>query len=259
MKVIIRVLSVFIFVVTFSLTISCGSHVAREQMNAFEAFRQAMDEFHRGKYLNAVDQLTLVTFNYSGSSIVDSAQYYLAESHFMMKEYILAAAEFERLVSHFPSSPLVDDARYKIGLCYFKLSPKYALDQEYTYKAIEEYQRFTEDYPQSSLVPEVLESIFQARTKLAKKTFKSGKLYFRMKDYQSAIIYMNEVLDYYYDTNFAPPAMLLKGESLSKLEREDEARQVFDKLVNKYPDSNEAEIAAIYLNAHTESQPEYEK
>ncbi|MBC8205126.1 MAG: outer membrane protein assembly factor BamD [FCB group bacterium] len=239
--------------------ISCGSKVSKEDLTAEEAFHRALKEFDRGKYLNAVDQLTLVTFNYSGSAIIDSAQYYLAESHFKMKEYLLAAAEYERLSNHFPYSPLVDDARYKIGMCYYELSPKYPLDQEYTYQAIEQFQRFTEDYPDSPLLPEVLDKIHKSRAKLARKTFKSGELYFKMKDYPSVVIYMDEVLDFYYDTEFAPRALLFKGDSYQRMKRFSEAEEVYRKLIEKYPKSREAETAVFNLSDMAEIEAEAER
>ena len=200
-----------IFAIFFSLIISsCGKKNKNELLTVEEAFREAMVKFEKGKYLDASDKLNLVILNYSGSSIIDSAQYYLAESHFKMKEYLIAASEYQRLVFQFPYSVLCDDAKYKIGLSYFLLSPKYGLDQEYTRKSVEEFQAFTEEYPNSDLVPEVLDKIFAARTKLAKKLYKSGELYYRMQDYESSVIYLNEVLDNYYDTEYAPKASLKK-------------------------------------------------
>jgi len=212
-------------------------------MSAEEAFHNAMDKFDRGKYLDASEQLSFVTMNYSGSSIVDSAQYFLAECHFNMKEYLIAASEYERLIYQFSSSNLVDDAKYKIGLSYFKLSPHYALDQEYTLRSIDEFQEFTEFYPNSDLVPEVMDKIFEARTKLAKKSYRSGELYYKMRDYESAILYFDEILDYYYDTEYAPAALFKKGQSYYKMKKYEEAMEIIKRLQEKYPGTPEASKA----------------
>lgn len=219
---------------------SCGRKNKQELKTAEEAFHEAMDKFNDGKYLDASEKLTLVTMNYSGSSIIDSAQYFLAESHFNIKEYLIAASEYQRLVFQFPSSHLCDDAKYKIGLSYFNMSPHYGLDQDFTRRGVEEFQEFTEEYPNSELVPEVLVKIFDARSKLARKIYKSGELYFKMQDYESAVIYLSEVLDNYYDTEYAPMASLKKGESYYKMKKFDEANAECNKIIEKYPDSQES-------------------
>lgn len=238
-----------IFAIVFSLLISsCGKKNKNELLTAEEAFREAMEKFQKGKYLDASEKLTLVTLNYSGSAIIDSAQYYLAESHFKMKEYLIAASEFQRLVFQFPSSPLCDDGKYKIGLSYFLMSPKYGLDQEFTRKSVEEFQEFTEEYPESELVPEVIDKIFAARKKLAKKLYKSGELYFKMQDYESAVIYLSEVLDNYYDTEYAQKALLKKGESYLKMKKFEDADAEFKKVIEKYPDTKESIKAKEILN-----------
>jgi outer membrane protein assembly factor BamD len=230
-----RSFSAIILALILIFTLSCSKHTKKELLSAEDSFHQAMGKFNRGKYLDAKEAFTVVTLNYSGSSIIDSAQYYLAESHFHLKEYILAAAEYERVLMQYPSSPLVDDAKYKIGLCYFKLSPSYGRDQSYTKQCVDEFQEFTEDYPQSDLIPEVMKMLFVTRTKLAKKTYKSGELYFRLSDYESALLYFDAVLDNYYDTDFASEALLKKGESLIKMKKFTEAQTIFDKLREKYP------------------------
>ena len=233
---------------TLLLTISCSSHKRRGTLSPEEDFHRAMEKFDRGKYLDAMEALTIITLNYSGSSIIDSAQYYLGESHYRMKEYIIAASEFQRLVNQYPSSPLVDEAKYKVGMSYLKLSPGYGLDQEFTYKCIDEFQEFTEYFPQSDLVPEVMESIYKARSKIAKKIFKSGELYFKMRDYESALTYLKSVLDYYYDTDYAPASLLLISESYFKMKQPEQGERALLKLLEKYPDSPEAEKASALIH-----------
>jgi outer membrane assembly lipoprotein YfiO len=141
-----------------------------------------------------------------------------------------------------------------VGLCYYKLSPKYGLDQEYTLKSIEDFQEFTEDFPSSELVPEVMDKIQQARDKLAQKAYKAGELYYKMHDYDSAIIYLNSVLDNYYDTHWAAEALLKKGESYLKMKKNEEARNVLQKLLDKYPQSPAAGKASQLVKTLTQNE-----
>jgi outer membrane protein assembly factor BamD len=189
-------------------------------------------------YFDARTQFRIIILNAPGSTIVDQAQFYLAECHFNMDEYITAASEYEKLVRLYPRSALLDDAQYKIALCYDKLSPKADLDQKYTYKAIEEYQRFMEEFSASELAGEAEKRLSALRNKLAKKEFNTGNLYRKMTIYESAILSFDEVLNRFYDSQYAEPALFYKGECLLKLLRWNDARTALEEFVQKFPKSS---------------------
>lgn len=237
-----------LFLAAVMVISSCSSKNAKEMLTAEESFSRAMKKFDKGKYLDASEDLTVITLNYPGSGIVDSAQYILGECHYKMKEYIIAASEYQRLADQYPSSSLVDDAKYKIGMCYFKLSPKSGLDQENSIKCIDEFQEFTEYYPDSPLKEEVLLKIRDIRSRMAKKVYDNGMVYYKMHDFEPAIIYFNQVLDNYYDTDFAPEALLKKGESYYRMKKTEEAFAVFNKLLEKYPESSSAKKTDKYFH-----------
>ncbi len=194
-----------------------------------------MKLFEKGKYFDAKTQFRIITLSHSGNMIAAKAQFYLGECHFNMKEYIIAASEYERLIKVYPSSEWVDDAKYKLGLSYFKLSPKYALDQEYTLKAISHFQEFLEDYPGSPLAEEVEKDLLLARNKLARKVYESAEIYRKMAYYNSANIYYNKVLEEYYDTQYAPQALFWIGECNRRMKRYPQALESFDEFMKKYP------------------------
>jgi len=234
----------FTLALAFSL-ISCSSKNRNQYLSAEDSFRKAMQKFDKGKYLDASEAFTVITLNFSGSAVVDSAQFYLGECNYRMKQYIVAASEYERLIEHYPYSGLVESAKYQIGMCYFKLSPHYGLDQEYSQKCLDEFQEFTEYYTESPLLPDVMNKILEIRNKMAKKAYASGELYFKMHDYESANIYFDTVLESYYDTEYAPKALLKKGESFLRMKQDDKAAVVFAKLQEKYPGSPAAKKAVL--------------
>jgi outer membrane protein assembly factor BamD (BamD/ComL family) len=130
----------------------------------------------------------------------------------------------------------VDDAKYKLGMSYYKLSPKYALDQEYTMQSITHFQEFLEDYHTSDLVPEVEKYLLEARHKLAEKVYSSAEIYRKMAYYHSAKIYYNKVMEEFYDTEFAPKSLFWIGECNRKDDAFSEAFEAFDEFIQKYPD-----------------------
>jgi len=202
-----------------------------------DSFTKAKAVFDKKDYFKAKNLFTVIVLNNPAGETYEAAQYYLAESHFHLKEYVEAISEYEKLIKSMPRSAWVDDSEYKIGLCYVKLAPGYALDQEYTYKAIDQLQKFLEDYPESELRTEGEKRLAECREKLARKEYKTGELYTRMGYYKAAIISFDVVLDEYYDTSFADDALFLKGVSHLKLNEIEPADLAFRSLIVKYPDS----------------------
>ena len=207
------------------------------QMTPEEQFAYAKQMFDKKDYYKAKMQFTIIVLNNPGHQIIEKAQYYLAESYYFEKEYLLAVEEYQKLIRSLPQSPFVDDARFKVGMCYYELSPGYALDQEYTYKAISELQQFIEDYPDSEFRPDAEKWLNECIEKLAKKEYKTGELYRKMSIYSSALLSFDRVLKNYYDTKFADDALYWKGECHKKLKQWDEAETAFRDLIAKHPQS----------------------
>lgn len=215
----------------------CSSYNVKPDIRAEERFKIAQKMFKSRDYFEAKNQFKIITLNNPGASFVDEAQYFLGECHFKMKEYILASDEFSRMTRLYPKSPWVDDAQFRIAYCDYQLSPKPSLDQTYTVKAVEDFQTFIEDFPESDLVPRAEKLLKICRTKLAQKEYKSGELYRKLGDHYGAFVYFSSVIDKYYDTKFAEPATYWKGECLFRLRRRRDSRQAFEELLRKHPRS----------------------
>ena len=214
--------------------IACGGNKVRADLTTAERLEYAMKLFQDRDYYDARTQFRIVVLNAPGSVSVDQAQFYLAECHFHMEEFITAAAEYEKVIRLYSRSEFLDDAQFKIGLAYYELSPQAALDQKYTWKAIEELQKFLEDYPESEHKEKATDLLLKIRTKLAKKEFNSADLYRKLGYYESALIYFDEVLNRYYDTEYAEPALFFKALILYRLERYTDARETLYQLTDKY-------------------------
>lgn len=223
----------------------CGSGITMKNYNtAEEQFAHSMEAYQSRHYLKAIDGFQKVVYNFSGASIVDSAQYYMAMAYYQDKEYFLAASEFERLVNNYPGSQFVDDAQYMSGLCYFKSSPKhYGLDQEELLKAIDLLNDFITDNPSSELVPDARETIRLGQERLARKEFESGRMYFRLSNYPSAKIYFQAVIDEYTATEYAGRSLFYLADIEYKTKKYDDAKQKFQSFLVIYPEHELAEKA----------------
>ncbi len=234
-KVIYFPLIIVFIVISLS---SCGKKVHKDTFDAQRYFEYAKKQFDKGKYLDAITEFTVITLKFSGNPVVDDAQFYLAESHYMNEEYLIAVAEYQKLINDYPESPYVQEAFYKVGMSFYNLSQRPELDQEYTLKALRQFQNFIEAYPESSYRERAEKQLFGLRSKLARKQLLGGNVYRKMGIYDSAIIYYNILLEKYYDTSAAEKALYWKADCQYKLKLYDEALTTFTVFVEKYPKSN---------------------
>jgi len=188
----------------------CSSNDAMRQLSAEERYQKAMELFNNGDYLEAVEEFRVVTLQFQGNPLSDDAH---------------------------PTSKLIPDARYKRGMCYYELSPAWNLDQEYTKKAIDEFQGMLEYYPFDPRVSDAEARIRELNTKLAKKIYESGVIYMKMEYYRAAGLSFDQVLERYHDTPYAEPALLRKGEVLLYRLRYGDAKRELERFLSRYPES----------------------
>ena len=198
------------------LLISCAGSKGDGQVSIKDRFNIGMESLENEKYLKAQTDFKNVLLRGTGSDLGDDAQYYLGEAFFRNKEYLLAIAEYEKLTRRMGFSPFVEDARFKICEAYTIESPEYYHDQEYTEKALERYQEFLDDYPNSKFIDEVLSSIGSLREKLGRKLYETGVLYIKLEEYESAKMTFQLVIDQYYDTSIINYAYQGMVRSLAK-------------------------------------------
>jgi outer membrane protein assembly factor BamD len=117
------------------------------------------------------------------------------------------------------------------------LSPNSILDQNYSKKAIDEYQAFLEYHPTDTLVSLAEQRISELNTKLAEKDYENGMTYMHMEYYKAATYYFDLVLDKYHDTQYAEPSYLKKAEALTNRKKFADAKETLEKFRTKYPSS----------------------
>ena len=188
-----------------------------------------MGNLEKEKFLQAQSDFKYVVMRGTGSDLGDDAQYYLGEAFFRNKEYLLAVAEYEKLTRRMAFSPFVEDARFKICEAYRIESPKYYHDQEYTEKALERFQEFLDDFPNSNLNDEALASIESLREKLGLKLYETGILYMKLDEFESAKMTFQTLIDMYYDTDMIQFAYQGMVKALARNKQIDEANAFLSK------------------------------
>lgn len=230
---------IFVFFAIFLIFQSCSS--SKSSISDIDdpdrAYNIAKAKYDKKDYLDAIDDFNLFKIKFNGSNRIDQAIYYLGMSYYKREEYILAEYEFQTLIKNYPASKLTEDARYMQAMCYYGLSPAYNLDQTYTNEAIESFRRFLEDYPQSRKAAEADKRIMELRTKLAQKDLKSAELYAVLDQYESSLVYYDNVLLNFFDTQYADDALYGKIQTLISMENTELAKDAIEQFENEFSSS----------------------
>ena len=143
-----------------------------------------------------------------GSEHFEDIWYKYAYCAFYLKDYINAENLFKGFVEAFPNSPKADEMDYMRAFCFYKQSPKYQLDQTNTTKAMGFMQAFVAQHPNSDKVKDATEIIEKCRAKLEQKDFESAKLYYNLREtntayLKAASLTFNILMNTYPDSQFS--------------------------------------------------------
>lgn len=171
-------------------------------------YEQGMEYFDSEKYSKAETEFTLIIQNNPGSSLALEAQYYLAESIYFQDRFAEAEVEFDRYIRFSNDSQRIEKARFRSCECAFMSANEYLFDQGYSAEILDKLQFFIEEYPQSIFGEEIISYMHNVRKRLARKEYETARLYLKLKEFESARIYFQNVVDNYYDTEFADEARI---------------------------------------------------
>ena len=216
-----------IILICISIIISsCGiSNPFDDNIPYKTRFDDGLAFFEEEKYVKASQQFNIIVDRASHTDLGDDALFFLAESYFLNKDYDLALVEFEKLVSRMGFSPYIEKSRWRICETLMLLSPNFYHDQESSRKAISQIQEFLDDFPNSEYSKDADKLINELRTRLAEKNMETGKLYVKLKAYDSAIVSYKIVVNEFYDTKFFNDANMEIIRCLALQKKSDEAKQ----------------------------------
>ena len=85
------------------------------------AYIKAFNYLKEGRYEGAIKAFSRFLLDYPSGNYADNAQYWLGESNYVSRFFVVAIQEFDTVVVKFPASPKVSDARLKIGYAYYEI------------------------------------------------------------------------------------------------------------------------------------------
>lgn len=222
------------------LAACAGKRADREPITAGDRLARAVTAFEEEDYGDARSALREFLVEHPLHPHADSAQYLLGQASFRDGKYVEAADAYSRLARNRPTSAFADDAQ--LGACrsYLRLSPDLPLDQEYTRKAVEACDRLLRYYTPSPLEEEARKLRKRARDKLAAKQYRTARWYYDQGIYESANIYLEDILQNYPSAPVVPETLLTLYRSYRTLGFQAEAEEMRRRLLEEHGDSDAA-------------------
>ncbi|MBK9272636.1 MAG: outer membrane protein assembly factor BamD [Saprospiraceae bacterium] len=195
-------IGIFLLALVLFQLVSCKSAYEKVRTSGDPVLihKTANNLFQKKDYQKALPLYESIISNYRGQKEAEEIFYRYAQCQFYLSDYEAASLYFKNFASTFVLSSLKEEAEFMSVYSLYKQSPVYRLDQTPTEKAIEGFQSFVNQYPESSRVEECNKLIDELRAKLEKKTFEQALLYFDLKSYQACLTTLENLLIDFPDT-----------------------------------------------------------
>jgi outer membrane protein assembly factor BamD len=170
---------------------------------------RAQHAVRHGKWGDAVKQLERVLLEFQpGDTRVSQAHFYLGEAQFALGSHLEAAREFRKVSDDTPNDPLAPVALLRAGDVYADLWRRPELDPSYGQTALATYQELLNRYPGGNPAKRAQQQIDDLQERFAYKEYKAALYYIRLKAYDSAILYLKDLVATYPRSTVAPDALI---------------------------------------------------
>lgn len=177
---------------------ACGSYSKLLKSKDMELkYTAALDYYHKKDYYKAGQLFDELLVAFKGDQRFEEIYFYYAYCKYGNGELIMASYHFNNFYESFPTSKNAEEALYMHVYCDYLETYPYYLDPSVTRMAMDNIQLFINVYPMSERVPVCNGYLDELRGRLRKKSLESAKLYYKMQDYQAAILAFNNTIKDY--------------------------------------------------------------
>ena len=170
-----------------------------------------------------------------GDPRIPQAHYWLGEAYFARGSHLEAAREFRKASDETPNHPLAPEALLRVGDAYADLWRRPELDPTYGQTALATYQELLNRYPGSSAAKRAQIRIAELNERFAYKTYKAAMFYYRLKAYDSAILYLKDLIANYPKSAVAPDALVKLVQAYQTLGYREDVQETCDYIRRFHP------------------------
>ena len=233
-----KIKSIYIILLSL-LLVSCGEYTKLQKSTDNNLkFGKAKEYYEKKKYMQAATLFESVLPAFKGTEKGEESLYLLAMSYLNNKDYLTARSYFASYHRSYPKGKYAEVSKFYVGYCYYKDSPSPKFDQTSTAKALEEFFLFSDLFPQSTRLPEVLKMVKELQDKLAYKAYLNANLYYKLgnykgNNYRSAVIAATNAIKEYPDSEYREELAFI----ILKSKYQQAEKSVLEKMEDRYRDA----------------------
>lgn len=188
-------------------------------------------------YQEAADAYEIFIRQNPTDSLAAQAQYEKALAYMEIQEYPLAAVELQILAQDYPISPLVEDAMYREGECYYFQVGRLERDVTPAYEARLHWLDFSREFPTSPYMTEVRGYMQDIADMLVRKDLRAVEIYTRLGRHDAAALALDRILEDEPTASILDEVLLARAKVARKLGDSDLAAATYQRILDDYPDS----------------------
>ncbi len=219
------------------LLFSCGG-INKVLKNKDPQYKLRMaEQYYAKKKYNFAQQIYEDIMPYfRGAPEFEDIYYKYAYTGYYQGDYLNAENLFKTFLEIYPNSSKAEEVDYMRAYTFYKQSPKPALDQTNTIKAMGMMQTFINTHPGSPRNKEASEIIDICRQKLEIKDYNAAQLYFDLGQFRAAAVAYNTLLNSYPESIKSDEYKMMAIKSyyrFAELSVEEKRAERFEKVIDE--------------------------
>jgi outer membrane protein assembly factor BamD len=209
--------------------------------DARAAYNEALKPFLARDWQDAKALLAEVKRLFPYSRYARLAELRLADIEFEQEKFSDAITLYRDFASSHKNDPEIEYARYRVSKSLFRdiddtllLPPAEERDQATTFDAFKELRAFLREFPKSRYKDDVTYMLDVVTGRLVRHELYVARFYLRRDEFEATVARVDYALKSYRGSSLEPEALVLKGETLLKMKRLPEAKEVFESVVRQY-------------------------
>ena len=209
--------------------------------DAFAAYKEAMAAYEEKDWEDARALFEEVKRLFAYSRYAKLAELRIADIDFEQGKYSEAISGYRAYVKGHRGDDNVEYAKYRVTKALFLdindsfiLPPQEERDQANTIDAYRELKAFVRRFPSSRYRVDTSYMLEVVTQRLVRHELYVARYYLRVDNFEAAVARCDYALDEYPGSGLDAEAMVLKGETLLKMQEDDAAREVFERVIADY-------------------------
>ena len=221
------------------------------------SYERGMLFVEQEKYPEAISALEAFVRHSPTDTLAAEAQYQKAMTYMNMEEYPLCVVELQILAKDYPTSTRAEDAMFQMGIAYYRQVGGVERDITGAHEARLQFLKFSQTYPQSKHMDEVISTMRDISDLMVRKRLKQVHVFRQLKRYEAVVMTLGLVLEEETNSRLLDQVLWERGEGALRINEYYLAVEMYERLIRDFPDSDyrhSAQKALAKLNEDLDAE-----